>query len=124
MGIQCSDSDSSVNTNKFTKNFHIIMEGLRDRYYGGEGQSRDAFEELCAMYDAVQHEREESRGLVQAKIAHLRERNAHLRERNARLREKYALMVDAYNNLADEVHDRSDSSSSSSSDEDDNCCIM
>ena len=30
------------------------MEELRDRYYGGEGQSRDAFEELCAMYDAVQ----------------------------------------------------------------------
>ena len=30
------------------------MEELRDRYYGGEGQSRDAFEELCAMYDAIQ----------------------------------------------------------------------
>jgi len=28
------------------------MEELRDRYYGGEGQSRDAFEELCAMYEA------------------------------------------------------------------------
>jgi hypothetical protein len=27
---------------------------LRDRYYGGEGQSRDAFEELCALYDAIQ----------------------------------------------------------------------
>ena len=29
------------------------MEELRDRYYGGEGSSRDAFEELCAMYEAV-----------------------------------------------------------------------
>ena len=27
---------------------------MRDRYYGGEGQSRDAFEELCALYDAIQ----------------------------------------------------------------------
>merc|ERR1712141_650487 len=89
------------------------------------GQSMDAFEELCAMYDAVQGEREERREQVQAKIAHLRERNAHLRERNARLREKYAVMVDAYNNLAEEAKERSDSSSSSdSSDGEDNCCIM
>ena len=27
---------------------------IRDRYYGGEGASRDAFEELCALYDAIQ----------------------------------------------------------------------
>merc|ERR1712083_685810 len=121
---QYSEFHSSVNTNKLTKNFHIKMEELRDRYYGGEGQSRDAFEELCAMYEAFNSEREERREQVQAKIAHLRERNAHLRERNARLREKYAVMVDAYNNLAEEAKERSDSSSSSSSDENDDCCIM
>merc|ERR1711884_622261 len=100
------------------------MEELRDRYYGGEGQSRDAFEELCAMYEAIQHENEANREAVRTKVAVLRERSAHLRERNARLREKYAVMVDAYNNLAEEAHDRSDSSSSSSSDENDDCCIM
>merc|ERR1712203_10542 len=101
------------------------MEELRDRYYGGEGSSRDAFEELCAMYEAVAHEREERREAARGKLVHLRERNAHLRERNQRLREKYAVMVDAYNNLAEEAHDRSDSSSSSdSSDGEDNCCIM
>ena len=27
---------------------------IRDRYYGGEGASRDAFEELCALYEAIQ----------------------------------------------------------------------
>merc|ERR1711997_1175256 len=91
---------------------------IRDRYYGGEGASRDAFEELCALYDAIQHEREENREAARAKMLLLR-------ERNQRLREKYAIMVDAYNNLAEEAHDRSDSSSSSdSSDGEDNCCIM
>merc|ERR1712037_277589 len=98
---------------------------IRDRYYGGEGASRDAFEELCALYDAIQHERESNREAARGKMLLLRERNAHLRERNQRLREKYAIMVDAYNNLAEEAHDRSDSSSSSdSSDGEDNCCIM
>merc|ERR1711902_149466 len=103
---------------------HKKMEELRDRYYGGEGSSRDAFEELCAMYEAVAHEREERREAARVKLVHLRERNAHLRERNQRLREKYAAMVDAYNNLAEEAKDRSDSSSSSSDESDDDCCIM
>ena len=37
----------------FVENQSQKMEELRDRYYGGEGSSRDAFEELCAMYEAV-----------------------------------------------------------------------
>ena len=49
----------SVDNNKLVelkRNLHLTksMEELRDRYYGGEGQSRDAFEELCAMYEAIQ----------------------------------------------------------------------
>merc|ERR1711934_944997 len=110
---------------KFPLQINMDSQEIRDRYYGGEGASRDAFEELCALYDAIQHEREENREAARAKMLLLRERNAHLRERNQRLREKYAIMVDAYNNLAEEAHDRSDSSSSSdSSDGEDNCCIM
>merc|ERR1711950_44137 len=127
--FESNSVDNSTTTNalvelkeKFPLQINMDSQEIRDRYYGGGGASRDAFEELCAMYDAIQHEREENRGLVQAKIAHLRERNAHLRERNQRLREKYAMMVDAYNTLAEEAHDRSDSSSDSSSDDDDDCC--
>merc|ERR1739848_242278 len=110
---------------KFPFQINMDSQEIRDRYYGGEGAARDALEELCALYDAIQHEREENREAARAKMLLLRERNAHLRERNQRLREKYAIMVDAYNNLAEEAHDRSDSSSSSdSSDGEDNCCIM
>ena len=91
------------------------MNDIREKYYGGENASKEAFEELCAMvenmnvgiiYHKIQKqnkiigsfsqkvEREERRDKVKAKIAHLRSRNAHLRERNARLRDKYVAMVD------------------------------
>ena len=29
------------------------MDELRERYYGGEAQAREAFEELCAMVDNI-----------------------------------------------------------------------
>ena len=91
------------------------MNEIREKYYGGENASKEAFEELCAMvenmtvgiiYHNIQKknnyivlllkktEREERRDKVKAKIVHLRSRNAHLRERNARLRDKYVDMVD------------------------------
>ena len=91
------------------------MNKIREKYYGGENASKEAFEELCAMVENMtvgiichniqkknnyivlllkKAEREERRDKVKAKIAHLRSRNAHLRERNARLRDKYVAMVD------------------------------
>merc|ERR1712150_124821 len=97
---------------------------IREKYYGGDNAAREAFEELCAMVDNINSEREERRETAKAKLTFLRNRNANLRERNARLRAKYAAMVDAYNNLAEEAKDRSDSSSSSSDESDDDCCIM
>jgi len=100
------------------------MDDIREKYNSGEAQAREAFEELCAMVDALASERDERREAARAKLTILRERNAMLRERNARLRAKYAAMVDMYNNLAEEAKDRSDSSSSSDSDSDDDCCIM
>merc|ERR1712194_562801 len=100
--------DNSTTTNvlvelkeKFPLKINMDTQEMRDRYYGGEGQSRDAFEELCALYDAIQHERETNREGARAKMILLREKNA--------------IMVDAYNNLAEDAHDRSDSSSSSDS---------
>ena len=39
---------------KFTLQINMDSQEIRDRYYGGEGASRDAFEELCALYDAIQ----------------------------------------------------------------------
>ena len=89
------------------------MEGLQEKFYGGEAQTREAFDELCAMvgnlmvsmdknvvycrfiFRDIQSEREERRDQVRTKLATLRERNAALRERNTRLRSKYQAMVDA-----------------------------
>merc|ERR1712080_168715 len=91
-----------------------MTEEIAEKFYGGEAQAREAFEELCAMVHNLHAERDLARDNGKAKLTILRERNARLRERNARLRMKYAVMVDAYNNLAEEAKDRSDSSSSSS----------
>ena len=30
------------------------MDDIRDKYNSGEAQAREAFEELCAMFDALQ----------------------------------------------------------------------
>merc|ERR1712156_781737 len=90
---------------------------IRDKYNSGEAQAREAFEELCAMFDALQGEREMHRETARAKVTILR-------ERNARMRARYAVMVDLYNNLAEEAKDRSDSSSSSDSSDGEDCCIM
>merc|ERR1712062_851727 len=101
-----------------------MSEEIKEKFYGGEAAAREAFEELCAMVDQINSEREERREAAKARLAFLRARNTRLRERNANLRAKYAAMVDAYNNLAEEAKERSDFSSSSSSSDDDDCCIM
>ena len=53
--------DNSTTTNalvelkeKFPLQINMDSQEIRDRYYGGEGAARDAFEELCALYDAIQ----------------------------------------------------------------------
>ena len=91
------------------------MEDIQERFYGGESQAREAFEELSAMVTAMlvniqileklstddlltthhQEEKEERREAARSKLTHLREANGVLKERNAKLRAKYAAMVDA-----------------------------
>ena len=90
------------------------MEDIQERFYAGESQAREAFEELSAMVTAMlvniqilaqlstddlstthQEEKEERREAARSKLTHLKEANAALKERNANLRAKYAAMVDA-----------------------------
>merc|ERR1711976_63815 len=101
------------------------MDDIKDKFHTNCDGAKEAFEELCAMFDAVQAEREERREAAATRMAYMREQTTRLRERNRRLRARYAALVDAYNNLAEEAKERSDSSSSDKSDhEGDNCVIM
>merc|ERR1712018_227437 len=102
-----------------------MSEEIIEKFYGGDSQTKEAFEELCAMVHNLQSERDQARETAKTRVTVLREANVRLRERNARLKSKYAAMVDAYNNLSEEAKDRSDSSSSDDDDGgDDECCIM
>merc|ERR1712141_229052 len=84
----------------------------------------EVFQELCAMVEAIECEREECREKVQERVSTLRTMNTRLREKNQTLRAKYHALLDMYNALAEEVHDASDSSSSSDDDSDGECSIM
>merc|ERR1711982_34702 len=103
----------------------LEMEDLRERFYGGNDQSKEAFEELFAMGSALEAEREESRENARIKVEALYDKCHALRVKNQNLKAKYLALLDLYNQLAEEVKDRSDSSSGSSSDEEDkNCSLM
>merc|ERR1712121_233729 len=102
-----------------------MAEELRERFYGGSEQSKEAFEELFAMVSALEAEREESRETARARVEALYDKCHALRVKNQNLKGKYLALLDMYNQLAEEVKDRSDSSSGSSSDEEDkNCSLM
>merc|ERR1711934_1161584 len=99
----------------------FAMDEAKEKFFQCHDDTKSAFEELCAMVDALNSEREEKRGAAIARFEAMKAWNAHLREKNQRLRAKYIAVVDMYNTLAEE---RSDSSSSSDEEQDDNCCIM
>merc|ERR1712117_536101 len=102
----------------------VTMDEAKEKFFQCHDDTKTAFEELCAMVDALNAEREEKRGAAMARFEAMKAWNAHLREKNQRLRAKYIAVVDMYNTLAEEVKERSDSSSSSEEEQDDNCCIM
>merc|ERR1711976_1142875 len=74
------------------------MDDIKDKFHTNCDGAKEAFEELCAMFDAVQAEREERREAAATRMAYVREQTTRLRERNRRLRARYAALVDAYNN--------------------------
>merc|ERR1712029_1000545 len=94
-----------------------MAEELRERFYGGNEQSKEAFEELFAMVSALEAEREEARENARARAELLYDRCHKMRVKNQTLKAKSLALLDLYNALAEEVKDRSDSSSGSSSDE-------
>jgi len=100
------------------------MEEFRVRHGETMDAARAVFEELCAMVDAFELEREEQREAARAKFELARERRRMLLEKNRRLRDRYIVLLEKYNALAEEVKDRSDSSSGGSSDEHHECSIM
>lgn len=103
----------------------MSLDEIREKHFGSVESANEAFNELCAMVEAFEAEREERREVVQAKVSTLRTMNARLWEKNQKLKAQYHALLDKYNELAEEVHDASDSSSSSDSDDgDDNCSIM
>merc|ERR1711970_570177 len=102
-----------------------MAEELREKFYGGNEQSKEAFEELFAMVSAMEAEREEARENARARVELLYDRCHKMRVKNQTLKAKYLALLDLYNALAEEVKDRSDSSSGSSSDEEEkNCNLM
>merc|ERR1711868_9389 len=102
----------------------MSIDELREKGHGGCDTAKEAFDELCAMVDALHAEREERREVAIARFAARRAYTNRLREKNQKLRAQYLALLDSYNALVEEVKDRSDSSSSSDEDDDDTCCIM
>eukprot|EP00095_Tigriopus_kingsejongensis_P009466 maker-scaffold1140_size60066-snap-gene-0.4 protein:Tk09466 transcript:maker-scaffold1140_size60066-snap-gene-0.4-mRNA-1 annotation:"cys loop ligand gated ion channel subunit" len=100
------------------------MDNIQERVTGGLDQAREAFNELCAMAGALESERELKRGLAVARFEAMRTYTMRLREKHRALRARYINMVEMYNALAEEAHNRSDSSSSSDEERDDNCSII
>lgn len=103
----------------------MSLDELKEKHSISVETTSEAFHELCAMVEALEAEREERREIVQGRVQTLRTMNARLREKNHKLKAQYHALLDRYNELAEEVHDASDSSSSSDDDDkDDNCSIM
>merc|ERR1711981_1016942 len=102
----------------------MSIDELREKGHGGCDSAKEAFDELCAMVEALNAEREERREVAIARFAARRAYTQRLREKNQKLRAQYLALLDSYNSLVEEVKDRSDSSSSSDDDADDTCCIM
>ena len=100
------------------------MEELREKHETCVDAARQAFDELCAMVEALQAKREERREASIARFQKNRAMNARMREKNQKLRAQYRALLIQYNELAEEVKDGSDSSSSEDDDDDDNCCLM
>merc|ERR1712218_590595 len=90
------------------KNLTSVMslDEIKEKYNSGKDQSNEAFEELCALVETMEAEREERREAATARLNHLREVIVRLRERNQRLRGRYAVVVDMYNELVEEKKDR------------------
>jgi len=101
-----------------------MAEELRERFYAGNEQSKEAFEELFAMVSAMETEREEARENARARVEALFEKARVLRNKNANLKAKYLALLDLYNQLAEEVKERSDSSSGEEEDENDKVCSL
>jgi len=102
----------------------MSIDEIRDKYSSGKANTDEAFEELCALFNAMEAEREERREVITAKFTKLKTANALLKEKNATLRGKYIELLAAYNELAEEAREKSDSSSSSSSSDDDGDCTI
>jgi len=102
----------------------MSIDELREKGHGGCDSAKEAFDELCAMVEALNAEREERREVAIARFSARRAYTQRLREKNQKLRAQYLALLDSYNSLVEEVKDRSDSSSSSDDDDDDTCCIM
>merc|ERR1712141_893553 len=100
------------------------MEHIKEKYYGGHDAAAEAFEELCAMVENINAEREEARERGQLRCQMLRGRLARQKEKLHNLREKYGVLLDMYNAEKEEQKERSDSSSSDDSDGEGDCCIM
>merc|ERR1711934_449129 len=117
-------------TREFTPQRHptpqqiFAMDEAKEKFVSCHDDTKNAFDELCNMVDALNAEKEEKRGAAIARFEAMKAWNVHLREKNRRLRAKYIVVVDLYNTLAEEAKERSDSSSSSDEERDDNCCIM
>merc|ERR1711997_465528 len=117
-GLEELRSQFRISENKMS------IDELREKGHGGCDTAKEAFDELCAMVDALHAEREERREVAIARFAARRAYTNRLREKNQKLRAQYLALLDSYNALVEEVKDRSDSSSSSDDDDDDTCCIM
>merc|ERR1712001_95810 len=102
----------------------MSLDEIKEKGHGHVDGTKEAFEELCSMVEALNAEREERREAALARFQARRAYSNRLREKNQKLRASYLALLDQYNALVEEVKERSDSSSSSDSDDDDTCCIM
>merc|ERR1712018_316102 len=102
----------------------MSLDEIKERGHGHVDATKEAFEELCSMAEALHAEREERREAAVARFQVRRAYTNRLREKNQKLRAQYIALLDQYNALVEEAKERSDSSSSDSDGEDDGCCIM
>merc|ERR1712001_375997 len=102
----------------------MSLDEIKEKGHGHVDGTKEAFEELCSMVEALNAEREERREVALARFQARRAYSNRLREKNQKLRQQYIALLDQYNALVEEVKERSDSSSSSDDDDDDGCSIM
>merc|ERR1712212_624425 len=117
-------SCDQLSLGSFLKPFKMSLDELRSKGHGGCDSAKEAFDELCAMVENLNAEREERREVAIARFAARRAYTNRLREKNQKLRARYLALLDSYNALVEEVKGSSDSSSSLDDDDDDTCCIM